>query len=104
LQKPLDHDSVFYDPLAFVQPLRVTYRYVRVATPADPNYRYTYIECLSNIKDINGRPTQLTAADPDYVDYYGRPWAEDGEKYFEKGWQKPADSTVPADVLDLFKK
>ena len=100
----LDHDTVFYDPLAFVQPLRVTYRYVRIATPAAPNYRYSYVECLSNIKDLDGRPSQLTAADPDYVDYYGRPWAQDWEKYFEQGWQKPADNTVPDDVLNLFNK
>lgn len=99
----LDHDTVFYDPIAFVQPLRVTYRYVKVATPAAPNYRYTYIECLSNIKDVNGRPTQLTAGDPDYVDYYGRPWARDWEKWFEKGWKDtPNENSVPANVLDLF--
>jgi hypothetical protein len=99
----LDHDTVFYDPVAFVQPLRVTYRYVKIASPSAPNYRYTYIECLSNIQDVNGRPTQLTAGDPGYVDYYGRPWAQDWETYFEKGWQKPADNTVPNNVLDLFK-
>jgi hypothetical protein len=58
---------------------------------------------LSNIKDINGRATQLTAADPDYVDYYGRPWAQDWEKYFEKGWKDaPSGNTVPDDVLNLF--
>jgi hypothetical protein len=64
--------------------------------------RYTYIECLGNIKDINGRATQLTSDDPDYVDYYGRPWAEDWEKYFEKGWKdKPSSNPVPDDILNL---
>ena len=57
----LDHEAVFYDPEAFVQPLHATYRFVRQATPSDPDRRYTYIECLSNLRNTNGRPTQLTA-------------------------------------------
>ncbi|MGH9687187.1 MAG: hypothetical protein ACRD5K_08865, partial [Candidatus Acidiferrales bacterium] len=57
----------------------------------------------SNIQDIKGRATQLTAADPGYVDYYGRPWAEDWEQWFEKGWKgTPYENTVPANVLDMF--
>src|SRR5262245_9595504 len=56
----LDHEAVFYDPEAFVAPVRATYRFVRRATPDDPNRRYTYIECLSNIQNTDGRPTQLT--------------------------------------------
>jgi len=98
----LDHETVFYDPEAFVQPLRATYRYARRATAADPNHRYTYIECLSNLRNTNGRPTQLTKADPRYIDYYGRPWAQDWEKYFEVGWDKPQDA-LPQDILDVFK-
>ncbi len=98
----LDQETIFYDPEAFVQPLRATYRYRRIATLDSPTMRYTYIECLSNIKDINGRATQLTSDDPDYVDYYGRPWAQDWEKYFEKGWKnKPNENPVPQDLLNL---
>jgi hypothetical protein len=99
----LDHESVFYDADAFVQPLRATYRYVRQANAGDPNRRYTYIECLSNLRNTNGRPTQLTKADARYIDYYGRPWAQNWEKYFEEGWEKPQDSSVPQDILNLFK-
>lgn len=99
----LDHETVFYDPEAFVLPLRATYRYVRRATPDNPTQRYTYIECLSNLRNVNGRPQQLTKSDPRYIDYYGRPWAQDWEKYFEIGWEKPADTQVPQDILDLFK-
>lgn len=98
----LDHDTVFYDPEAFVAPLHATYRYTRLATQDDPNRRYTYIECLSNLRNTDGRPTQLTKADPRYIDYYGRPWAQDWEKYFEVGWDKP-QTTLPQDILDLFK-
>ena len=99
----LDQETVFYDPEAFVQPLRATYRYRRVATSDDPNLRYTYVECLSNLRNTNGRPAPLTPSDPRYIDYYGRPWAQDWEKYFEVGWDKPPDSSVPQDVLDILK-
>jgi len=98
----LDHETIFYDPDAFIQPLRASFRFARAATPDDPARRYTFIECLSNIQNTNGRPTQLTAADPRYVDFYGRPWAKNWEKYFEVGWDKPQD-TLPQDILDLFK-
>ena len=98
----LDHETIFYDPEAFVQPLRATYRYRRIGTLDSPTMRYTYVECLSNIKDVNGRATQLTPTDPDFVDYYGRPWAQDWEKYFEKGWKdKPSNNAVPQDILNL---
>ena len=99
----LDHETIFYDPEAFVAPLRATYRYARVATPADPERRYTYIQCLSNIRNTNGRAGQQNSSDPRFVDYYGRPWAQNWERFFEQGWDKPASTDVPQDVLDLFK-
>ena len=99
----LDHEAVFYDPEAFIAPVRATYRFARRATPDDPARRYTYIECLSNIQNTNGRPTQLTNSDPRFVDYYGRPWAKNWEKYFEKDWEKPEDDEVPKEILDIFK-
>ena len=99
----LDHEAVWYDPQAFVQPLRVKDRYLRRAVAGDPEARFTFIECLSNIKNVNGRPKQLTADDPNYVDYYGRPWARNWEQWFEKGWEKPSADKAPSDVLNLFK-
>jgi hypothetical protein len=98
----LDHEAIFYDPDAFVQPVRATYRFARQATPDDPSRRYTFIECLSNIQNVNGRPTQLTAADPRFVDYYGRPWAKNWEKWFEADWDKPQEE-LPKEILDIFK-
>jgi hypothetical protein len=64
---------------------------------------YTFIECLSNIKNVNGVPKQLNKSDPNFTDYYGRPWAQNWEKWFEQGWDKPADQSVPQDVLDSLK-
>jgi hypothetical protein len=99
----LNHEAVFYDPEAFVAPLRATFRFARRATMDDQNRRYTYIECLSNIKNVNGRPKQLSPSDPDFIDYYGRPWAKNWEKWFEKDWDKPESESVPTDILDIFK-
>jgi len=98
----LDQEAIFYDPDAFVAPVRASYRFARRATTEDPNRRYTFIECLSNIQNVNGRPTQLSPDDPHFVDYYGRPWARNWEKYFEAGWDKPQDE-LPKEILDIFK-
>jgi hypothetical protein len=98
----LDHETIFYDPEAFITPVRASFRFRRVATPDDPNRRYTFIQCLSNIYNTDGRPKQVTASDPRFVDYYGRPWAKNWEKYFEKDWDKPQEE-LPAAVTDIFK-
>jgi hypothetical protein len=98
----LDHEAIFYDPDAFVTPLHLTMRFNRAAGLDNPTRRYTYIECLSNLRNIDGRPSQLTAASDRFIDYYGRPWAKNWEKYFEVGWDKPQDD-LPQEILDIFK-
>ncbi len=45
---------------------------------------------------------QVTNADPRFVDYYGRPWAKNWEKYFEVGWDKP-EAELPSAITDIFK-
>jgi hypothetical protein len=99
----LQHQAVFYDPEAFVAPLHLNMRFNRVAGLDDPNRRRTHIECLSNIRNVDGRPQQTTDADPRFIDYYGRPWAKNWEKYFEAGWEKPDDG-LPAAVLDILNQ
>jgi hypothetical protein len=99
----IDHEAIWYDPDAYVQPLRVKDRFLRRALPGDPEARYTFIECLSNIRNVKGRPAQIAKGDPEFIDYYGRPWAQNWEEWFEKGWEKDATDAAPGDVLDLFK-
>ena len=99
----LEDEAVFYDPDALLQPVVVRDRFLRRATADDQTARYTFIECLSNIKNVDGRPKQLSKNDPDFVDYYGRPWAQLWEKYFEVGWDKPEDLGVPDDVLKILQ-
>ncbi len=98
----LDHETIFYDPDAFTVPVRASFRFVRAAGPEDPDRRYTFIECLSNIFNTDGRPKQVTNADPRFVDYYGRPWAKNWEKFFEAGWDKPEEE-LPSAITDIFK-
>ncbi|HET9362772.1 MAG TPA: hypothetical protein VFO58_23645 [Vicinamibacterales bacterium] len=98
----LDHETIFYDPDAFIVPVRASFRFLRAATTDDVNSRYTYIECLSNIYNTDGRPKQVTASDDRFVDYYGRPWAKNWEKYFEAGWEKPPEE-LPSAITDIFK-
>jgi hypothetical protein len=95
----LDEEAIFYDPEALLQPVQVRDRFLRRATADDPKARYTFIECLSNIQNVDGRPKQLGKTDPGFVDFYGRPWAQVWEQYFEKGWDKPQDNGIPDDVL-----
>jgi hypothetical protein len=97
----LDHEAVFYDPDAFVAPLHLNMRFNRTTTLDNPTRRFTYIECLSNIRNVDGRPSQLTAASERFVDYYGRPWAQNWEKHFEAGWD--STETLPQAILDIFK-
>jgi hypothetical protein len=99
----IEEEVTFYDPEAFIQPIVMHDRFRRQALDTDPQRRFTFIECLGNIKNVDGRPKQLTSADPDFIDYYGRPWAQVWEKNFEKGWDKPASGDIPQDVLDALK-
>ena len=98
----LDHETIFYDPDAFITPVRASFRFARRATTDDPARRYTFIQCLSNIFNTDGRPKQVTASDPRFVDYYGRPWAKNWEQNFEKDWDKPQDA-LPSAITDIFK-
>ena len=95
-------ETIFYDPDAFVAPLRSTMLWNRREKLDSPNLRHTFVECLSNVVNVNGKPGQLGPNDDRYIDYYGRPWAKNWEKNFEKGWDKP-DTDLPAGILDIFK-
>jgi hypothetical protein len=57
------------------------------------------IERASNLRNTDGRRTQLAGADSRIIDYHRHPWVQ----RVEKGWDKPDDTAAPKDVLDLFK-
>jgi hypothetical protein len=90
--RTLTVESTFYDPEAFVRPVHAVTPWQRTLPLNDPNQRFTYVECRVQSTIVNGtdgRPTQLTFIDPGFIDYFGRPWAQNWEEHFEKGWKKP---------------
>lgn len=91
--KVITVEATFYDPEAFSQPLHIVTPWTRQAGP-DSDTRHTFVECRVQSTILNGpdgRPTQLTPVDDGYIDYFGRPWAQNWEKHFEQGWEKPND-------------
>jgi hypothetical protein len=85
-------EAIFYDPEAFVRPLRIVTPWNRTAGIDDPEQRYLFVECrVENgiVLGPDGRPSQLTPFDEGYVDFLGRPWAQNWEKFFEQGWEHP---------------
>jgi hypothetical protein len=86
-------ETTFYDPEAFVRPLTLVTPWNRSAGLDDPE-RYFFVECRVQSTIVNGpdgRPTQLMFFDEGYVDYFGRPWAQNWEEHFEQGWERPED-------------
>ena len=101
----LNHEGVFYDPEALVEPIRMTRTLERVSG-FESGEPYTFIECVQTIYPVNGlaKPVVAGTVIPFKVpDMYGRPWAKNWEKNFEAGWDKPEDSDLPAGILDIFK-
>jgi hypothetical protein len=92
----IEHEAVFYDPEAFVQPLRLVQVHIRTGEldKVDP---FIYARCMQTIFPVDGRPQPVSPGKtiPYTVpDLYGRPWAAIWEKYFEKGMQRPADERI----------
>jgi len=87
-------EATFYDPEAFTRPLHIITPWITQASISDPEMRFTFVECqvMSRIiNDAEGRPTQLTFLDEGYIDFFGRPWAQNWEEHFEQGWEQPAE-------------
>jgi hypothetical protein len=87
----LNHESVFYDPEALVQPIRIVRNLARIGglNDGDP---YEVIECLPNIFPVKGIATPVAPGEVieyEALDMFRRPWAQLWERYFEKGMQSP---------------
>ena len=85
-------EATFYDPEAFRQPLHMVTPWAFRARTSDPAERYTWSECQTMSKIVNGpdgRPSQVLPGEDGYVDFFGRPWAQVWDRYYEQGWEKP---------------
>jgi len=87
----LNHEAIFYDPEALVEPVRIIRNYVKTSgyEEGDP---YVFIDCVQTIFPVEGHSTPVspgTEIQYEVPDMYGRPWAHIWEKYFEQGMEKP---------------
>ncbi len=90
--KTITVDTTFYDPQAFVRPLHTVTPWQLRSGPDDPDWRFNFVECRVQSTIVNGtegRPTELIPGEPGFIDYFGRPWAQNWEEHFEKGWSIP---------------
>jgi hypothetical protein len=92
----LQHEIVFYDPEAFVQPLRLIQVHVKTGELRDVP-PFIYARCMQTIFPIDGRPVPRSPGSViEYTvpDFYGRPWAEIWEKNFEGGMKRPGQDSM----------
>ena len=92
----LNHETVFYDPEALVEPVRIV-RSFKKQSDFDDGEPYVFPECLQTIYPVAGRATPV--APPNVIEFevpdmYGRPWAQIWEKYFEEGMQKAEQEDI----------
>jgi len=92
----LNHEAIFYDPEALVEPIRIVSNYARLGGFED-GAPIEYIHCIPTIYPIKGRATQVQPGkviEFEIPDMYGRPWAHFWEKYFEDGMDKPKEDDI----------
>jgi hypothetical protein len=92
-----NHEAVFYDPQAFVQPIRIVRNFTKLSGFEDREPQQ-YFECVQTIFPVKGVATALspgaTIKDYEVPDMFGRPWAQITEKYFEQGMERPAAADI----------
>jgi hypothetical protein len=92
----LNHEAIFYDPEALVEPVRIIRNFVKLSdfTEGDP---YVFIDCVQTIFPIKGTATPVspgTVIEYEVPDMYGRPWAQIWEKYWEQGMERPDNEDI----------
>jgi hypothetical protein len=87
----MNHEAVFYDPDALVQPVRVVRLLNRMGGVEEGN-PYTFIECVPTIYPEKGKASPKSPGSTfeyEVPDMYGRPWAKMWEKFYEHGMKDP---------------
>jgi len=94
----LNHEAIFYDPEALVEPVRIVRNYVKQNEFDDPDATpYVFVECIQTIFPIDGVATPVNPGDIiEYriPDMYGRPWNDLWEEYFEQDMDKPEEEDI----------
>jgi hypothetical protein len=88
----LNHEAIFYDPEALVEPVRIVRNLNKINEFDDANATpYPFIECVQNIFPVDGRAQPFSPGQTvPYVlpDMYGRPWDKIWSDNFEQGMQR----------------
>jgi hypothetical protein len=87
----LEHETVFYDEEALVEPVRQV-RFLSKASELRDAPPYTYVTCNQTIFPVEGRGIPInpgTVIQYKVEDMYGRPWAAVWEEWFEQDMQRP---------------
>jgi hypothetical protein len=88
----LNHETVFYDPEALVEPVRIVRDFVK-KSGFEEGEPYVFPECIQTIFPVDGLATPVapgTTLQFEVPDMYGRPWAQIWEKYWEEGMTRPS--------------
>jgi hypothetical protein len=92
----LNHEGIFYDPEALVEPIRMVRNLDRIGGFETGNV-YEFIECIPTIYNIDGFATPVApGAILQYKvpDMYGRPWAENWREFHERNMQPPDSADI----------
>lgn len=88
----LNHESILYDPEAFVEPIRIVRNLTKINEYQDAKAPpYIAAECTQTIFPIDGHGVSKSPGDTIdfYVpDMYGRPWADIWQRNFEQNMDK----------------
>jgi hypothetical protein len=92
----LNHEAIFYDPEALVEPVRIVRNFVKLSD-FDEGEPYVFVECVQSIFPSEGKGVPVSPGQTiEYTipDMYGRPWGELWEEYFEQDMQKPETEDI----------
>ena len=92
----LNHEAIFYDPDALLEPVRIIRSYVKLGG-LNEGAPYVFIECVPTIYPVKGKATPVSPGqviEYEVPDMYGRPWAQMWEKYSEQGMERPANEDI----------
>ena len=85
------HETVFYDPEALVEPVRLV-RNLNKRGELNEVTPIVYVRCNPTIYPIGGVQTNITPGqvfEYQQPDWFGRPWAQNWEQHFEQDMERP---------------
>jgi len=94
----LNHEAIFYDPAALVEPVRIVQNMQKQGDFSDADQTpYVFIECVQTIFPIDGKATPVGPGQ--VIEYkvpnmYDRPWAAIWEENFEQDMEGPEQEDI----------